>query len=90
MSLIDSAMELELVYEWLPDFIAWAENPFHIDGQALFEQAAARVRKSFHECYDDAEGVEPGEVLVAAETAVSILTGCAEYIVQERTGSDND
>ena len=79
-------MDIESAYEcaseWLPDFIAYAENPNHVDAPNLAARATSRIRESYRETYEndpDAEGW-----IVAAEVLIIFCFGVADWIVADR------
>ena len=84
--MIDPDAALECVDEWLPDFLAWAVNPTHVDAPALFERGRKRVVESFSEHYDETPDVK-AEADVAAEVTVVLLAAFAEWVVVREEAS---
>ncbi|MCA0217937.1 MAG: hypothetical protein LCH43_11355 [Actinobacteria bacterium] len=87
--MIDIAAGSECVDEWLPDFIAWAENPAHTLAPDLLEQAKNRVRESYRAVttYDDHKlsydhALE--QIDYACDDVCVILQSVAEWIVEDR------
>lgn len=78
--MIDVAAALEVVSAWLPDFIAYHENPHHVDAPKLYLRACATVASSFADTYGDDPDVDQGEVLVAQETTITLLSAFAEWL----------
>lgn len=71
--MIDRAAAFECAAEWLPDFIAYAENPTHPLASDLLERARRNVWDSFAE--------DEGDV---ADAAANLLEGVAGWIVSQR------
>jgi hypothetical protein len=90
-AVIDIAMGYELVEEWLPDFIAVAENPTHVNAEALREQARARVIDSYRAVteYDDHKLNDVAQIDYACDDVLVILEAVAEWIVEKRRPHDS-
>jgi hypothetical protein len=87
--MIDLAMAYELVDDWLPDFIAYEENPHHPLAMDLLVRARRRVWDSYeaNTTYDDPalsydHGLE--QIDYASNDVTTILQGVAEWIVANR------
>lgn len=63
--------------EWMPDFIAWAENPDHPLAGPLFERARKRVHRDY--LNDDSP-----ESSAFAEETVIVLAAVAEWLINYR------
>lgn len=89
--MIDQAAGFELVDDWLPDFIAYAENPLHVNAEALREQARARVIDSYRAVttYDDHKLSEVAQIDYACDDVLVILEAVAEWIVAGRSTPDS-
>jgi len=90
--MIDIAMGYECVDDWLPDFIAVAENPTHINAPSLLEQAKRRVIDSYSAAttYDDPKlsyDHAQAQIDYACDDVMVILESVAEWIVQQREAS---
>ncbi len=83
-TMIDDAAALEVVSHWLPDFIAVAENPHHVNASALGERARATVRASFEDTCGGDPDIAKGEVESACETTITLLAAFAEWFVMTR------
>ncbi|MDY7542629.1 MULTISPECIES: hypothetical protein [unclassified Cryobacterium] len=84
---MDPEEALNAVTEWLPDFLAWADNPQHVDANSLYERGAKQILDDYLGSLDSDSpdhAVEQAESrLVAAEVALT-LSACAEWIVANR------
>jgi hypothetical protein len=89
--MIDPAMGYELVDDWLPDFIAVAENPTHVNAEALRQQARARVIDSYRAVttYDDHNLKDVAQIDYACDDVLVILEAVAVWIVENRTSPDS-
>ena len=86
---IDIAMGYELVDDWLPDFIAWAENPTHVLADDLLVQAKRRVWDNYdaNTEYDDhrlTADAATEQIDYAAHDVTVMLQSVAEWIVANR------
>lgn len=88
--MIDQAMGFELVDDWLPDFIAVAENPTHVNAEALRAQARARVIESYA-AVTTSGGHQITDVVLAAQCddVLVILEATAQWVVANRTTLDS-
>lgn len=87
--MIDRAAALECVEEWLPDFIAYTENPVHPLALDLLVRARRRVWGDYaaQTIYDDpAMSYDHGaeQVDYAAGDVAIILEAVAAWIVAQR------
>ncbi len=78
--MIDLAMAYELTEAWLPDFLAYAENPHHPLAGDLLDRARDRIFQS----YED-NAVEGHDVGDAPDDVVVMLMGVAEWITAQRS-----
>lgn len=86
---IDIAMGYELVDEWLPDFIAYAENPHHVLAEDLRAQARKRIIDSYQSVteYDDPKMSKHNaleQIDYACDDVMIILESVAAWIVDNR------
>lgn len=88
MTHLDESMAYEMVSEWLPDFIAYAENPWHVDASNLLDRARMRVWEDYDaQLESDADADERAANTVSAETTFQVLMGVAEWLVLQREAS---
>lgn len=80
---LDEAIAYEAISDWMPDFIAWAENPLHVGGPALLERARKTVWDSYCDDFDDLPEGDPSrnDSQVAAAETCAVLTAVAEWFV---------
>jgi hypothetical protein len=84
--MIDTAMASELLEAWLPDFIAYAENPHHPLALDLLVQARKRVWDSYdaNTLYDDpalSYDHAKEQIDYAASDVTTMLLAFAEWVV---------
>lgn len=81
---IDRAMGYELVSEWLPDFIAYADRPTHPLANDILDRATKRIHDSYA-AYAETEniGLSPAPDVQEwiADDVVEVLLAVAELIV---------
>jgi hypothetical protein len=84
---MDPEEALNAVTEFLPDFLAWADNPQHNGAQALYERGSQMIEDSYMGSVDmdgpDAPLEKLETQMVAAEVAL-VIGACAEWIIQDR------
>jgi len=83
---MDPEEALNAVAEFLPDFLAWAENPQHGGAQSLYERGRKQIEDSYMGGLDvdslDSVLEKYETQMLAAEVAL-VIGACAEWIVED-------